>query len=179
MPLDDAFLEASRNAEREHLLVAKAARRKRVAALTAGAIVILSAAIVYLILQNRAQSERRRSERLASEALATVDGNPDQAARVSLQAWQTAHTQVAEEAVRQASSKINVERSLVGHHGTVNSVQVSSKDGRRRPHGVGRRNRSHVGTRSRRAENDIRRAHRSGAPHAVHARQQACGHMER
>jgi len=122
MPLDDAYLQASRNAER---LLAKAARRKRAAAITVAAVLILAGAIVYLVLQNRAQSERRRSERLASESLATVDGNPDEAARLSLQAWQTSHTQVAEEAVREASSQINVERSLVGHHGSVNSVTVS------------------------------------------------------
>jgi WD40 repeat protein len=124
--LDNAFLDASREAERQQVLLARAARRKRRVAATVGAVAIaVMIAITYAVFQNRAQANQRRSERLASQSLAIVDANPDQAARLSLQAWQSAHTQLAQEAVRQANSAIDVERSLVGHRGAVNSVVVS------------------------------------------------------
>jgi WD40 repeat protein len=126
LPADNNFLEASRDAERQLHLSERASNRKRIAVLAAVVVVALAATSVVLLLQRRAKVDQQRSERLATESLAVLDGDPTEASRIALQAWDASHTDLAEEAVRQASSQLMVERGLGGHGGALNAVDLSS-----------------------------------------------------
>lgn len=134
--LGPAILDWRRQREKEIDLAAadaevartRARYRRRLAVIVGIGLLLacLAATSIALLVQGNAAARVQRSRQLAAEAMARLDADPTDAARLGLAAWDESHTTEAEDAVRQAASRLLVDRALVGHIGAVTGVDVTA-----------------------------------------------------
>ena len=128
--------EESEAAAKAELAEAKAEaakeRRRRLIVTGLGVLALIAlAASVVLLVQNRAQSKRRKADQLANEALAVLEADPALAAATVVEAWDTSETATAESALRQiAAETVQVDLVLSGHSNGVMAA-APSPDGTR------------------------------------------------
>jgi WD40 repeat protein len=120
---------AEREAEAEIATARSATRRARrrllAVAIVALLLVGLLAATVVQSLRSSQEASRRRSEQLASQALAQVESDPTTAARSALAAWEERHTTRAEEALRLVAPQVYIRRAFSAHANTVTDAEFS------------------------------------------------------
>jgi WD40 repeat protein len=101
--------------------------RRRWMALVLVTLALLGMLVTAVGLWRRSERDasRRRSEQMASQAIAQVAGNPTAATRTALRAWDERHTTGAERALRLVAPRMQVVRGLSGHTDAVRDAEFS------------------------------------------------------